>query len=167
MYQICNNCVMDTTAPKITFDNSGICEYCNNYYDKILPNWHPNQHGVKLFAPILKKIKKEGNNKKHNCLIGISGGADSSYLVHLAKTKFDLIIGFKDDRLNSQLQRVAKKTIKELLSAYHCLDNELDTKVVAFDSNKTQADIIYHEKIKDTVSKSDNFKHKYIFQNAP
>ena len=40
----------------------------------------------------------------------------------------------------------------------YCLDNELDTKVVAFDSNKTQADIIYHEKIKDTVSKSDNFK---------
>ena len=43
----------------------------------------------------------------------------------------------------------------------YCLDNELDTKVVAFDSNKTQADIIYHEKIKDTVSKSDNFTEGY------
>ena len=38
VYQQCMNCVMDTTAPKITFDNSGICEYCNNYYDKILPS---------------------------------------------------------------------------------------------------------------------------------
>ena len=89
-YQICTNCVMDTTAPKIIFDKNGICEYCNNYYDNILPNWHPNEYGMELFSPILKKIKQEGKNKPHDCLIGVSGGADSSYLVHIAKNKFGL-----------------------------------------------------------------------------
>ena len=89
-YQICTNCVMDTTAPKIIFDKNGVCEYCNNYSNNILPNWHPNEYGMKLFSPILKKIKQEGKNKPHDCLIGVSGGADSSYLVHIAKNKLGL-----------------------------------------------------------------------------
>ena len=51
-YQICSNCVMDTTAPKIIFDQNGICEYCINYEKNILPNWHPNELGNKLFDSI-------------------------------------------------------------------------------------------------------------------
>ena len=89
-YQICTNCVIGTTAPKIKFDNNGVCEYCNNFSDNILPNWHPNKHGKELFTPILEKIKKAGKHQSHDCLIGISGGADSSYLVHLAKEKLGL-----------------------------------------------------------------------------
>jgi N-acetyl sugar amidotransferase len=96
---------MDTTAPKITFDEKGVCDYCNNYYDNILPNWHPNKHGIELFAPILEKIKKEGKNRSHDCLIGVSGGADSSYLVHLAKEKLGLkpLIFHVDAGWNSQI----------------------------------------------------------------
>ena len=48
--QICINCVMDTTAPKIIFDEKGVCEYCNNYYKKILPNWHPNEKAHEIIA---------------------------------------------------------------------------------------------------------------------
>ncbi|MFC2117181.1 N-acetyl sugar amidotransferase [Bacteroidota bacterium] len=104
-YQICTSCVMDTTDPKITFDKNGMCDYCNNYYDNILPNWHPNEHGQKLFAPILEKIKKEGKKQSHDCLIGISGGADSSYLVHLAKAKLGLspLVFHVDAGWNSQI----------------------------------------------------------------
>ena len=104
-YQICINCVMDTTAPKLLFDEKGVCEYCNNYYDNILPNWHPNKHGKELFAPILEKIKKKGKNNNHDCLIGISGGADSSYLVHLATEKLGLrpLVFHVDAGWNSQI----------------------------------------------------------------
>ena len=96
---------MDTTAPKITFDKSGVCEYCNNYYENILPNWHPNEYGKELFTPILEKIKKEGKNQSHDCLIGVSGGADSSYLVHLAKKKLGLrpLMFHVDAGWNSQI----------------------------------------------------------------
>jgi len=89
-YQKCTNCVMDTTAPKLLFDERGVCDYCNNYYNNIFPNWHPNDHGEKLIEPMISKIKEEGVNKSHDCLIGVSGGADSSYLVYIAKEKFGL-----------------------------------------------------------------------------
>jgi len=89
-YQICSHCIMDTTDPGITFDERGWCDYCCNYYEDILPNWHPNEQGEKILAPVIEKIKKNGQGRDHDCLIGISGGVDSSYLTYLAKEKFGL-----------------------------------------------------------------------------
>ena len=103
--KICNNCVMDTSDPKISFDERGVCDYCNNYHTNILPNWHPNDHGEKLIEPVINKIKEWGSNKSHDCLIGVSGGADSSYLVYIAKEKFGLnpLIFHVDAGWNSQI----------------------------------------------------------------
>lgn len=89
-YKICSNCIMDTTDPKITFDEKGWCDYCQNYYTNILPNWHTDERGLKEIQPIIDKIKREGKNKPHDCLIGLSGGVDSSYLTYIAKEKFGL-----------------------------------------------------------------------------
>lgn len=89
-YQICTKCIMDTSDPKITFDENGVCDFANNYYQNILPNWHPNEIGIKKITPLIEKIKKEGKGKAHDCVIGISGGLDSSYVTHIAKTKFGL-----------------------------------------------------------------------------
>jgi len=89
-YQICTKCIMDTSDPKITFDDNGVCDFCNNYEKNILPNWHPNEIGIRKITPLIEKIKKEGKGKTHDCVIGISGGLDSSYVAHIAKTKFGL-----------------------------------------------------------------------------
>lgn len=89
-YQICSNCIMDTTDSNITFDERGWCDYCQNYYKNILPNWHPNEKGEKMLAPLINKIKKDGKGRDYDCLIGISGGIDSSYLAYIAKEKFGL-----------------------------------------------------------------------------
>jgi N-acetyl sugar amidotransferase len=89
-YQICKNCVMDTSDSSIIFDEYGVCDYCNNYYNNILPNWHPNEQGEKEIGKVLDKIKAEGKNKDYDCLIGISGGLDSSYLVYAAVEKFGM-----------------------------------------------------------------------------
>jgi len=89
-YQICTNCIMDTTDPNITFDEKGWCDYCRNYHKNVLPNWHPNEQGEKLLMPLINKIKKDGKGKAHDCLIGLSGGVDSSYVTYLAKVKFGL-----------------------------------------------------------------------------
>ena len=88
-YQVCTNCVMDTTDSKITFDDKGVCDHCNTYYDKILPNWHPNEKGQAELDKIVEGIKKEGKGKDFDCIIGMSGGIDSSYLLYLAKEKLD------------------------------------------------------------------------------
>lgn len=89
-YQICSNCIMDTTDPNIIFDERGWCDYCRNYYENILPNWHPDEMGEKMLAPLIEKIKKDGKGRDHDCLIGISGGVDSSYVTYLAKEKYGL-----------------------------------------------------------------------------
>jgi len=89
-YQICTNCVMDTSDPNITFDERGWCDYCRNFYENIVPDWHPNKEGEKMISRMIDKIKKDGKGKDHDCLIGISGGVDSSYVTYLAREKFGL-----------------------------------------------------------------------------
>ena len=56
----------------------------------ILPNWHTDERGLKELEPVLEKIKKDGKGKDHDCLIGLSGGVDSSYVAYIAKEKFGL-----------------------------------------------------------------------------
>lgn len=89
-YQICANCIMDTSDSNITFDSRGWCDYCNNYYSNILPHWHPDERGERELQPVIDRIKREGRGRDHDCLIGISGGVDSSYVTYLAKVKYGL-----------------------------------------------------------------------------
>jgi N-acetyl sugar amidotransferase len=81
---------MDTTDPDITFDERGWCDYCRNYYENILPNWHTDERGAKYLDSVVEKIKEDSRGLPHDCLIGISGGVDSSYVAYLAKEKLGL-----------------------------------------------------------------------------
>ena len=95
---------MDTSDSNITFDERGWCDYCNNYHENILPNWHPNEYGEKILMREIEQIRKHGKGRDHDCLIGISGGVDSSYVTYLAKEKFGLrpLIFHVDAGWNSQ-----------------------------------------------------------------
>lgn len=103
-YMICTSCIMDTSDSNISFDQHGRCDYCNNYYDNILPNWHPDQRGEREIMEVAEKIKQDGKDRDHDCIIGVSGGVDSSYLVVLAKEKLGLrpLIFHVDAGWNSQ-----------------------------------------------------------------
>ena len=63
-YQICASCVMDTSDSNITFDDRGWCDYCNNYYDNILPNWHPDERGEKEILRHVEQIKRDGKGRE-------------------------------------------------------------------------------------------------------
>ncbi|MGQ3050307.1 MAG: N-acetyl sugar amidotransferase [Roseateles sp.] len=89
-YQICTNCIMDTSDSGIVFDERGWCDYCNNYHRNILPNWHTDERGEREIMAQVDQIKRDGKGKDHDCLIGLSGGVDSSYVTYLAKEKFGL-----------------------------------------------------------------------------
>ncbi|MBC5581179.1 N-acetyl sugar amidotransferase [Anaerofilum sp. BX8] len=84
-YQICTNCVMDTSDSKIVFDENGRCDFCGDFYENIRPNWKTGAAGEKALEEISAKIKKSGKGKKYDCIIGMSGGVDSSYLCYVAK----------------------------------------------------------------------------------
>ena len=89
-YRLCKNCIMDTSDSNIEFDENGQCIYCNNFYNIILPKWEKNIKDEKGLFKTIEKIKKEGEHKEFDCIIGLSGGLDSSYLTYIAKVKFGL-----------------------------------------------------------------------------
>lgn len=88
--QICSNCVMDTTDSKIVFDDQGICDHCHGFKEHVLPNWHTDERGRSELERIVAKIKRDGQGRDFDCIMGMSGGADSSYLLHLAVKEFGL-----------------------------------------------------------------------------
>jgi N-acetyl sugar amidotransferase len=87
---ICANCIMDTSDSNITFDARGWCDYCNNYYQNILPNWHTDEVGARELDKQVEEIKQAGKGRDYDCVIGLSGGVDSSYVTYLAKEKLGL-----------------------------------------------------------------------------
>ncbi|WP_422911698.1 N-acetyl sugar amidotransferase [Pseudomonas sp. MAC6] len=89
-YQICISCIMDTSDPGISFDANGNCDYCNNFRSEIKPNWHTDAQGAAELAVWAEKIKAEGKGKDFDCIIGLSGGLDSSYAAYVAKEKMGL-----------------------------------------------------------------------------
>ena len=89
-YQICENCVMDTSDSGIVFDQNGICDYCLNFQKNIKSFFFHGKNKSKIISNYIQKIKRINKNKKYDCLIGISGGVDSCYLAHILKNKFNL-----------------------------------------------------------------------------
>lgn len=83
-YRVCANCVMDTSDPNIQFDERGICERCNQYYQDILPTWNNGNGHEENLKSLVGKIKQDGAGKPYDCLLGMSGGFDSSYMLHFA-----------------------------------------------------------------------------------
>ena len=79
-YQVCTRCVMDTTDSEISFDQQGACNHCHEFDEVTSKRWFPNKEGKKKLEVIFNKIKQAGKNQEYDCIIGLSGGVDSSYL---------------------------------------------------------------------------------------
>lgn len=89
-FQRCTRCVMDTTDSKITFDENGVCDHCRNFDKNIKPYWNPNEVNEEELERVAAKIREAGKGKEYDCILGLSGGADSSYLAYIAKEKMHL-----------------------------------------------------------------------------
>ncbi len=89
-YQRCTECVMDTTDGHISFDDSGVCDHCRTYRQDILPHWDPERGDEEAVETLVARICREGRGRDFDCIIGMSGGADSSYLTYYAKERFGL-----------------------------------------------------------------------------
>ena len=87
---ICGRCIMDTSDPNISFDSEGLCSYCRNFDSEIKPNWHTDDLGSAELSALAEAIKAQGKGKDFDCVIGLSGGLDSSYAAYIAKEKMGL-----------------------------------------------------------------------------
>lgn len=128
-YQVCTNCVMDTTDSKIVFDEHGVCDYCNSYHHELLPSWEAQLEDPEALSKLAEEIKAKGKNKPYDCILGLSGGTDSSYLAYVAKEVMGLrpLIYTVDTGWNLN---VAVENIERLVKG---LELDMVTEVIQWD----------------------------------
>ena len=84
-YQICKRCVMDTFDEFITFDERGFCNHCEAFIRRLEAQTPAGTSKEKEWEAILDNMKRKGRGREYDCIVGISGGVDSSYTAHLCK----------------------------------------------------------------------------------
>ncbi|KDE67579.1 hypothetical protein FUSO6_10310, partial [Fusobacterium necrophorum DAB] len=112
----CNFCVMDNESdPTIFFNDKGECNYCLDTRERKISEYFPNEEGKKKLEKTIQDIKNETKNEKYNCIVGISGGVDSSYILYLGhKYSLKMLAVHIDDGLDTD---VAKENIRKLCRA--------------------------------------------------
>ena len=85
LYQQCTRCVMDTSDTEIQFNAAGVCNHCLSFDEVTSKHWYPNEEGAKMLAGMVEQIRTAGKNNEYDCILGLSGGLDSSYLAIKAK----------------------------------------------------------------------------------
>jgi N-acetyl sugar amidotransferase len=79
-YQVCTFCVMDTSDPDIVFDSNGRCNHCREFDELRNTVWFPNDEGSRRLTTMIETMKLHGQRKQYDCILGLSGGVDSSFL---------------------------------------------------------------------------------------
>jgi len=96
---------MDTTDTRITFNADGLCDHAVDYYANIAPRWSRTNQGMSELNLVIQKIKKDGYGRDFDCILGLSGGVDSSYMLHLVVKEYGLrpLVFHVDGGWNSEL----------------------------------------------------------------
>lgn len=117
---------MDTSDPDIRFDDDGVCSWCHKFDAEIAPQWFPNSEGERRFATIADAIRRESGSREYDCIVGLSGGIDSSYAAYVMRRKWNLrlLAVHVDAGWNSEL---AVKNIENIVKR---LDIDLHTEVI-------------------------------------
>ena len=150
MKTICTRCVYDdNNIPNISFDEQGVCNYCHQIEDMRNKYKTGTLEGEQMMLKIVERIKQAGRNKKYDCIIGVSGGTDSSYLAYLAVEKYGLrpLAVHLDNTFNNF---IATENIRKVLGG---LKIDLVTHVV----ESEEAEDIYRSFFKASVVDFDVF----------
>ena len=104
-YQICTKTVMDTSDPSIIFDGDGISNHYWDFERIVKPNWKTGPEGRTVLEGMVQTMKEAGKGRDFDCLMGLSGGADSSYMLHKMVTEFGLrpLVFHVDGGWNSEI----------------------------------------------------------------
>ena len=89
-YKSCSRCVMDTSAKEIDFDEQGVCSFCKEYEKNSLSDLHNSLEDQIKLKKFFEKLKVKRSKHKYDCLIGVSGGVDSSYVAYILKKEYKL-----------------------------------------------------------------------------
>ena len=129
VYQICTRCIMDTSDPNIGFDESGHCDYCNNFDFSIAPTWKTGGLGSIALQKMANEIRGGSKGRDFDCIIGLSGGLDSSYVAYVAKE----IMGLRPLLLHVDAGWNTDRAVGNIERLVDCLGLDLYTEVINWD----------------------------------
>jgi N-acetyl sugar amidotransferase len=164
---------MDTSDSKISFDAAGVCDHCRTFDTKVLPNWHTDERGEQELRAMVEKIKAAGKGHDFDCIIGMSGGIDSSYLTYIA-TEFGLrpLVFHVDAGWNSQeavnnIEKMVDKLGLDLYTEVIDWEEMRDLQLAFFKSGVPHIDTPQDHAFFATMYKfAEQHKVKYILTGA-
>ena len=148
-YQICTRCVMDTTDPDIVFDSEGVCNYCRRFDMELKQKWFPNEEGKRKLDDIVESVRKRGSGNEYDCVIGLSGGVDSSYLAYMLRTEYpDLRIlaihidgGWNSELAVHNIENIVKRLDIDLYTEVIDWEEMRDLQLAYFKSQLANQDV--------------------------
>lgn len=159
--QICSRCVMDTTASGIEFDGKGVCNYCKSYEKlRATVDIDLSAQSARL-EKLLSDIKLQGKGKRYDCIVGVSGGVDSSWvLVRAVELGLRPLAVHMDNGWNSEL---AQQNIEHLVKK---LDVDLYTHVLDWNEFRDLQESFFDADVIDLELLTDNFLVGLNFEQA-
>jgi len=161
-YQQCSRCVLDTTTSTITFDEKGVCNYCHGYDETAKKTvLRPKEVRDAELRKLIEIIKETGKDNEYDCIVGISGGLDSSYMAVLVKELRlrPLLVHF-DNGWNSEL---AVKNIESLVTK---LNYNLYTYVIDWEEFKDLQIAYFKASVIDIEVPTDQLIFAILFKIA-
>lgn len=163
--QVCANCVMDTTDSAISFDEHGVCDHCRDFKDNVAPNWHTDALGRAELSRTIDAVRKAGKGQDFDCILGLSGGLDSSYMLHLLVKEYGLrpLVfhvdgGWNSDLAVNNIQMLVEKLGLDLFTEVIDWEDMRDFQLAFFKSGISQIDIPQDHAFVATLYK---FANKY------
>jgi N-acetyl sugar amidotransferase len=156
---------MDTSDTAITFDADGVCDHCRDFKDNVAPNWHTNERGRAALARTIDAIRKASAGHDFDCILGLSGGLDSSYMLHLLVKEYGLrpLVfhvdgGWNSDLAVNNIQMLIEKLGLDLFTEVIDWEDMRDFQLAFLKSGISQIDIPQDHAFVATLYK---FAHKY------
>ncbi len=161
VYKRCKRCVMDQTTSEIYFDKKGICNFCREF-EKNLQIYKDYESKKKLeLESLILTIKKEGRNKRYDCVIGLSGGVDSSWVLHLAVlNKLRPLVVHMDNGWNSEL---AQNNIYNLITK---LNIDFFTYIIDWEEYRELMQAFFNADVIDVELLTDNALQSVVYKQA-
>lgn len=172
--RVCVNCVMDTTDSVITFDENGVCDHCRDFERNVKPNWHTDQRGRAELTAILDQVRVAGRGHDFDCILGLSGGLDSSYMLHLLVKEYGLrpLVfhvdgGWNSDLAVNNIQMLVEKLGLDLYTEVIDWEDMRDFQLAFFKSGMSMIDVPQDHAFIATLYKFANqYGVKYIMNGG-
>ena len=157
---LCSKCILDTTIEEIKFDSKGVCNYCHTQ-DIMEKKFPLGKEGDEAVHKIVQEIKHKGKNKKYDCIVGVSGGMDSTYTLYKAvELGLRPLAVHLDNGWNSDI------AVKNINNATRILNVDLETIVVDWEEFKDLQVAFLKASVSDAEVPTDWVIFSILFETA-